>query len=270
MNINQDIVRQIVLPERDSKKGENGRVLVIGGSSLFHAAPFWAAATASKIVDMVHFSSPYLLNNELMERRAKEAFWNGIVVPWEEVEHYIQEDDCILIGPGMMRASAQVTSEKLLGTREIVNDLLSKYPEKKWVVDGGALQEVEPTLLTKTMIITPNTKEWERLSGRVESGQVAAMLLKGEVDEIRVEGEVFRIEGGSVGMTKGGTGDVLAGLVAGLYAKSEALPSCYLASLANKRAGERLHLERGVFFEANELLAVVGIELNEIMKSIQL
>lgn len=50
--------KQIVFPKKDSVKGENGRVLVIGGSKLFHAASFWSALMASKIVDMVHFLVP--------------------------------------------------------------------------------------------------------------------------------------------------------------------------------------------------------------------
>jgi NAD(P)H-hydrate repair Nnr-like enzyme with NAD(P)H-hydrate dehydratase domain len=79
----------------NSHKGENGRVLVIGGSKLFHAASFWSAAMASRLVDMVHFTSPVLENNDLMRKRAKDKFWDGIVVPHEEISHYIEEDDAI-------------------------------------------------------------------------------------------------------------------------------------------------------------------------------
>ena len=93
--------------------GDNGKVLVIGGSELFHAASFWAASAASKIVDMVHFSSPAMVNNELMKARAKERFWEGIVVPWEQVTHYIEEDDSLLIGPGMERG--EVTKQLIDG-----------------------------------------------------------------------------------------------------------------------------------------------------------
>jgi NAD(P)H-hydrate epimerase len=107
-----DYAKQIILPKPDSTKGENGRVLVIGGSKLFHAASFWSATMASKIVDMVHFASPMRENNELMRVKAKEKFWEGIVVPWEEVEHYISEDDCILIGPGMERGRDAKNSQR--------------------------------------------------------------------------------------------------------------------------------------------------------------
>lgn len=243
-------VKQIVLPKRDSHKGENGRVLVIGGSRLFHAASFWSACMASKIVDMVHFSSPAMENNELMRVRAKRKFWEGIVVPWEEVVHYIGEDDAILIGPGMERGEE---------TRKIVNELLAKYPDERWVVDGGALQEVEVSLLNKNMIITPNKREREILGERVPTG--VTVLAKGPVDFVN---EV-KIKGGSAGMTKGGTGDVLAGIVVGLYAKSPAMASCVVASVANKRSGEQLEKKLGPFFSANDLISEVQTVLGEML-----
>lgn len=260
---------QIVMPKVDSHKGENGRVLVIGGSKLFHAASFWSACMASKIVDMVHFSSPAMENNELMRVRAKAKFWEGIVVPWEEVSHYIEEDDCVLIGVGMERGE---------NTREIVNTLLKKYPDKRWVVDGGALQEVDASLLNKNMIITPNKRELGILLHHYTIESLnhlgITVLSKGQVD--RVSGrqyladgswqdETIEIKGGSAGMTKGGTGDVLAGIVAGLYAKSPAFASCIVGSQVNKSAGEELEKKMGVFFSASDLMREVQKGLGEIL-----
>lgn len=269
---------QIVLPKQDSHKGENGRVLVIGGSRLFHAASFWSACMAAKIADMVHFSSPVMENNELMRVSAKKKFWDGIVVPWEEVEHYIQEDDCILIGPGMVRSTIssnnQAPNYKQIqnsnnqnknneNTREIVNKLLKQYPDKRWVVDGGALQEVDVSLLNQNMIATPNFRELNILLGKITNNQIpnlkleqqgVTVLAKGQVDVITNGKERVEISGGSAGMTKGGTGDVLAGIVAGLYAKSPAMASCVVASTVNKRAGEELEKKVGVFFSASDLI----------------
>lgn len=276
--LNKDLlieyVGQIVLPKPDSRKGENGRVLVLGGSKLFHAASFWAAAAASKIVDMVHFSSPTLENNDLMRVRAKAKFWEGIVVPYEEVEHYIEEDDVILIGPGMERG---------VETKNIVNGLLARYPGKRWVVDGGALQEVEPKLLNKNMIITPNEKEMRILTEKISNNQApnskqypisndqiskiigATVLSKGQVDRVVSGGQVLEIPGGNAGMTKGGTGDVLSGIVAGLYAKSPAMASCVVASYTNKTAGEELEKKIGNFYGAGELLPEVQKVLKQVI-----
>jgi NAD(P)H-hydrate epimerase len=260
---------QIVLPKRDNTKGDNGRVLVIGGSKLFHAASFWTADMASHIVDMVHFSSPTMENNDLMRVKAKEKFWNGIVVPYEELGHYIEEDDCIVIGPGMERSET---------TKKIVNALLTKYPSKKWVVDGGALQEVDPTLLTPSMIITPNLREIEMLNNKMSPKGLSkfpcTILAKGPVDSISYlntgsleNQKTITISGGSPGMTKGGTGDVLAGLVAGLYAKSPALVSCVVASYINKLASEELSESLGSLFSPSDLITQIPVSLRELQVS---
>lgn len=251
-------LKQIVLSKADSRKGENGRVLVIGGSKLFHAASCWSATMAAKIVDMVHFSSPTIENNELMRVRAKELFWDGIVVDWSDIDHYIEEDDCILIGPGMERGEE---------TKKIVNELLAKYPDKKWVVDGGALQEVDPRLLNSNMIVTPNFKEMELLRDKIPTG--VTVLEKGLVDKIYDGKDSIDISGGSEGMTKGGTGDVLAGLVAGLYAKSPAMAACLVASQVNKKAGEELEKAMGPFFSAGDLIPQVQIELGSSLGEIK-
>ena len=275
----EEFVKQIVLPKKGSRKGENGRVLVIGGSRLFHAASFWSACMASKIVDMVHFSSPVMENNELMRVRAKAKFWEGIVVPWEEVAHYIAEDDAILIGPGMVRStinsnnqalnSKQIQNTNDQNTKEIINSLLSKYPNKRWVVDGGALQEVSPSLLNQNMIITPNVKEMEILLHHYTITPLhhlgVTILAKGRVDVITDGTQRVEIPGGSSGMTKGGTGDVLAGLVLGLYAKSPAMAACTVASQVNKRAGEELEGKLGPFFSASDLIPEVQRVLGEML-----
>lgn len=224
---------------------------------------------ASRLVDMVHFTSPVMENNELMRVRAKGKFWDGIVVPYEEIEHYIEEDDVILIGPGMERGEA---------TRIIVNNLLNKYPDKKWVVDGGALQEVDPTLLKENMIITPNYKELtiitdKRVNGR--TGELSCTILaKGPTDTItpsptdsRSHGFTdLRITGGSPGLTKGGTGDVLSGLVAGLAAKSNNLAACVVASYAVKAASVSLSRRLGPFFSPTNLIDEIPRTLKTILK----
>ena len=208
---------------------------------------FRSLDVASRLVDMVFYSS-VPSNNELIQE-AKSEFWNGIVVPRDEVEHYLEEADCVLIGPGMERSAE---------TEEIVNSLLEKYSDKKWVVDAGALQMVDPSLLNKNHIITPHSREMELLDKKLAGQELAAtVLLKGATDVIRSDGQEIEIEGGSTGMTKGGTGDVLAGLVAGLYCNHDALTACVVGSYVNKKAGEALHEKVGPYFNASDLAEVV-------------
>src|SRR5258708_32454969 len=99
---NQSDLKKIYIPASGSHKGQNGKLLVIGGSHLFHAASLWSLEIASKIVDMVFYAS--VPENEKIVQNAKEQFRNGIVIPREKIEAYIEEADAVLIGPGMVRA----------------------------------------------------------------------------------------------------------------------------------------------------------------------
>jgi hydroxyethylthiazole kinase-like uncharacterized protein yjeF len=262
---------QLHLPAADSHKGQNGKLLIIGGSQLFHAASKWSLDIASKCVDMVFYAS-VPENNELI-RQAKGEFWNGIVVERTSLESYLQEADVILIGPGMTRGEYSThipaNSEEVdwqNDTAGITNFLLSQYGEKKWVIDAGALQMVVPSLLKNTHIVTPHAQELEGLRQRANLSQDLGLsevsealngttiLLKGPTDQIATAKELWEVADGHPGMTKGGTGDVLAGLVAGLYTHGPAVAAAVLASKANKLAGEALAARVDSFFNASDLV----------------
>jgi len=246
------------LPHPDSHKGQNGKVLVVGGSELFHAASKWSLDTASKLVDMVFYAS-VPINNELVEQAhqkdAKQAFWNGIVVPQEELLSYAEEADVILIGPGMDR-SAETAAK--------VHELVQAFPNKKWVIDAGALQMISPRYIPKQAILTPHQGELELLKANgfdVEQAVLAGItiIVKGKVDDIHFltkDGSVGskQVAGGNAGMTKGGTGDVLAGLAAGLFATQDAQVSAVVASVTNKAAGDSLYERVGPYFNASDLV----------------
>jgi hydroxyethylthiazole kinase-like uncharacterized protein yjeF len=265
----RDLTRLFRQPS-DTHKGQNGRLLVIGGSKLFHASIFWTADVASRIVDLVHFSSPAMENNDLLQRKAKEKFWNGIVVPWRKVKDYVREDDCVVIGPGMPRKEGLEKGEEK--TSVVVNRLFESFPEKKWVVDGGALQEMDVKLLSEKMIITPHAGEFRRLFGKKATRENAiamskkygcVVVLKGVKDVVCEGADWVEISGGNEGMTKGGTGDVLAGLVGALFCKNEAFLAAASGSLINKKAGDRLYERVGPFFNASDLVNEVAVVMKE-------
>jgi len=269
-------LHQIQLPEPHSHKGQNGKLLIIGGSELFHAASKWSLDVASQLVDMVFYSS--IPSNNQLVLQAKENFWNGIVVERPDLESYLDEAHCVLIGPGMTREEE---------TAELTNTLLAKYPDKKWVVDAGALQMVEPQLLNERCIITPHSQELQRLADKMtfldeaKLAQVAkfsspltavqktllwelqqqlhqpVIVFKGAVDYVLTADRIIEVEGGNAGMTKGGTGDVLAGLIAALYCTQSADTAAVVGSFINKKAGEELYHQVGPFFNASDLVRVV-------------
>ena len=297
---NLTYLKNLYLLSKDSHKGQNGKLLIIGGSHLFHSASLWSLKVASRIVDLVHYSS--VEENNKIVQKLKEEFLDGIVVPRAEIESYIEEDDCILIGPGMVRTETsnakaqsaswrtnpQLKSQSLKDIEKIGDEgvqtyyltkyLLLKYPKKKWVIDAGALQMMEPEWIPENAILTPHHREFELLKSKIQNSNFkpnpkfkfqnkqieeqvkmfakeykCVVLLKGEKDIVASKDQLEIIEGGNSGMTKGGTGDVLAGLVAALYCKNDAFTSAVAASIINKKAGEDVYQKMGFWFNASDL-----------------
>lgn len=264
-NVNN--LRKLYIPSKNSHKGENGKLMIIAGSVLFHAASLWPLEVASRIADMVFYCS-VSLNNEIVQND-KNSFRNGIIVKRQNLGNYIKEADCILIGPGLPREDGVEEGDD--DTKDLTERLLLEFPDKKWVIDGGSLQVINPNVLPKTSIVTPHKKEFETLfSIKPSSDNVKKMaqkynitiLLKGEEDIICNEKTSVVIKGGNQGMTKGGTGDVLAGLTASFYCKNDAFLSATCASYINKKAGEELYKTMGLYYNASDL----ALEIPKIMK----
>jgi len=278
-------LKKLYIPTPSSHKGQNGKLLTIGGSRLFHAASLWSLKVASRIVDMVFYSS-VPENNEIVAR-AKEEFRDGIVVKRTQIEDYINEADCILIGPGLPRKEGQEVGDD--DTKELTEGLLKKFPHKKWVIDGGSLQTIDASLIPPNAILTPHLKEFEILFNfkfsilnfqsnsndqilqiQKKVGEMArkyncVILLKGVKDIVCAKDKCVEIAGGNVGMTKGGTGDVLAGLVAALYCKNEAFLSACAGSYINKKAGESLAKKVGIYFNSSDLADEIPRVMKELL-----
>jgi ADP-dependent NAD(P)H-hydrate dehydratase / NAD(P)H-hydrate epimerase len=131
---------------------------------------------------------------------------------------------------------------------------------------------VDPKLLNERCIITPHLGEMERILSKVGGDEASLLatgvtiILKGEKDRVFNSKNEIVVEGGNAGMTKGGTGDVLAGLVAGLYAFSdEALSAAVVGSYVNKKAGEALFEEVGPFFKTSQLAAQIPAVLRAVL-----
>lgn len=255
-------IKDLVLPNGNRAKGENGQVTIIGGSKLFHGAPLLALTTASRFVDMAYFTSSEASVGEVAEK-IKSKLFSFIWIPWEEREEYIAKSDAILIGPGMMRYRKEWNDGGGDETREISRDLLLKFPDKKWVIDAGSLQMIEAEWIPKGAVLTPNKKEYQRLFGNSDPSYVAKKYKCVIVDKLPVTrvcspDECFEIKGGNGGLTKGGTGDVQAGLTLGLLAKNDPFLAGAAASYLVKKAADDLHKKVGTIFNADDLSWEVG------------
>lgn len=258
-------LKRIYKPDKNSSGEDNGQIVIIGGSVLFHGPPFFSIKAASRVVDMVYFASPYKPMRDAavnLKARVGSFIW----IPFNEVEEYIKKSDAILIGPGFMRAHTEKANGKPSNfadqafrlSRTITERLLNKFPDKKWVVDAGSLQVIEPEFLPKDAIITPNKKEYKMLFGGLSPEAAARkyhciIVLKGPITYVYSPKESLAIRGGNAGMTKGGTGDAMAGLTVALLAKNEPLLAACAGAFVIKATGDALYKKQGVYFNADDL-----------------
>lgn len=320
-------LRQIHQPAPHSRKGENGKALVIGGSDLFHAASQWSFLVVSRLVDMAFYSS-VAQNNEILQE-SKHAVADGVVIQRQDLPQYLQEVQSVLIGPGMRRdfhtRFSPVQLKKIMpadlseldwefDTQAVVSALLRAYPQKQWVIDAGALQVVDPQWLPQNAILTPHRKELEDLFARLPKNDrhelfttipetlaeiqaaiakeywqteksmsptvltkqqqqhffpkqlfarlyeistqlnSACLIVKGQADIIWNNEDVAVVVGGNAGLTKGGTGDVLAGLITGFVAQSPPFASTVVASYLNKAAGHTLYQRQATMYNSSDLV----------------
>lgn len=270
--ITEEIVQSLNKPKKTSHKGQNGRILIIAGSDKFHGAMLMCAKTASKIVDMVSvYTTP---SNRGLIDGLKTEMSAFVAVRDEDLEKSIQAADAIVIGPGM-ETTDEVGEEKAEETRAFVHDLLKQHPNKKWVVDATALWHVETDCLHKNCLLTPHSREFQNvfaLEPNAQNTKQAAqtfggvVVLKGPSDFISDGKEIFENTTGNAGMTKGGTGDVLAGLIGGLLATNDLCTAAKAGAYLNGVAGDRLHKRVGNFYNAEDLLEEVGKVWGELVR----
>lgn len=287
---------QLKVPRVDSHKGQNGKLMIIGGSELFHSASLWSAEIASHFVDMVHYSS-VKENNEVF-LYLKKIFRNGIIVSQVSIPNYIDEDDAVLIGPGMVRKEKTKINNTVIDewsdvisledegdfSHYSVKYLIDHFPKKRYIFDAGALQMMDVNWLTKLHekpILTPHQLEFEQLfnvsikqknlDDKISLVKSHAkkykcvIILKAVVDIVSDGEEVLVIEGGNAGLTKGGSGDILAGLTSSLYTKNNPLVCAVLSSYLTKRSADRLFSRLGYWYNMLDLIAEIPVALQEVI-----
>jgi NAD(P)H-hydrate epimerase len=90
------------------------------------------------------------------------------------------------------------------------------------------------------------------------------IVLKGVEDVVCDKKECVVSKTGNEGMTKGGTGDVLAGLIAALYCKNDAFLAAAAGVYLNGLAGDRLYTMVGPYFNSSDLV----MELPQVMAEV--
>jgi len=221
-------------PTRDSAshKGQNGKVLVVGGSQFYVGAPALAGLAALRSgCDIVTIAAPekvaWAING--MSPDLMTCKLDGEIVTldnYSAIAKLVEKHDVLLFGNGM---GVDKNTTRLCKK-------LAALPLLK-VIDADAIKVISVTDPISA-ILTPNKNELRIFLGnsgvaytedpatlqRTLAGFFAkgnCLLIKGPTDVIIGKDFIARNTTGNAGMTRGGTGDVLSGLAAGYLAQTK-------------------------------------------------
>ncbi len=236
-------------PQKDSHKGENGELLIVGGGP-YTGAPVLAGEAAYRSgVDLVHMAVPESISdivsgfspNFIVHGLEGERLNENHV---EEIMALSERCDAAIIGPGLGNENETVRAVK-----ELIERL-----DKPTLVDADGLKAVAEGELKigPDTVLTPHRKEFEMLSDESQdedfevradylaSKNEAVLVVKGEKDYI-TDGDRFKWNDfGNEGMTVGGTGDTLSGVIGALMSKGlEPFDSARLGAYMTCRAGDK-------------------------------
>ena len=276
----------IMLPRRrpDSHKGDYGRCLITAGSVGYTGAPALSARAATKMgAGLVFLGVPETIYSILAVKCDEEmpfplpADSHGRIAAnaASELLHRAADSDAVLLGPGLGR-SAEIT--------ELVTSVMriSKTPI---VLDADGINAISgnPDVLdaaTCPIILTPHVGEFVRLTGSALPGnrlQAArnfatkhgcTVVLKGHRTITALpDGAAYINTTGGPAMAKGGSGDVLAGMITSLVGqrwelRDAVITAVYLHGLAGDMCAERFG-EYSV--SASDIIAMIP----QAVKSIQ-
>jgi hydroxyethylthiazole kinase-like uncharacterized protein yjeF len=241
-----------------SDKRHQGRLLIIGGSERMPGAVLMNTASALR-------SGAALVTTCLPESvRAKaavaypEAMWRGMrtgkdgaiaTTNLKEVRLLIADKEAVLLGSGMGEKAV-----KLIGA-------IAAAAQSALVLDADALRPavIQASSGTKVRVLLPHAGEFRRLSGRVASVAAARayarrtktiVVLKGPLTCVTDGLRVLHIPFGGPVLARGGSGDLLAGIVATVLARRSelgltAFDAVVLATTWHARAADWLRDNQG-------------------------
>jgi hydroxyethylthiazole kinase-like uncharacterized protein yjeF len=280
--VDTELLRSMPLPRHDAQadKDERGRVLVIGGSRMVPGALLLAGeaalragagklqlATIASLAPHVGVALPEALVLGLEETTSGEIAVGAAA----DLTGRLDRTDAVLIGPGMLdEAAAGALTAKLLRCSAGC----------AFVLDAGALSHFNENARSlrdcrAQVVLTPHAGEMAKLAGirredveadpeavasRMAEDLGVIVALKGGTTIIAApDGGRWTYSDGKVGLATSGSGDTLAGVVAGLLARGAAAHEAAIWGVyLHGEAGNRLSRSRGpVGFLARELLAEI-------------
>ncbi len=258
-----------LLPTRDEsgeKRSQGCAMIIAGSGNMTGAAALCTEAALRSGTGLVTLATPKAIL-PVLQTKLSEPVFCGLGSSSDEtlsMTHIMQLQDAarhqraIAIGPGLGTDSE---------TQDAIRIFLSGVTLPT-VIDADAINACGSSFFCmegapQDVIITPHKREWERNFGPLPSSesyypeylkQVAdqfkiTILLKGSPTYIATpDGRVFVIPARNSGLAKGGSGDVLTGIIVALLAQG--LPTdeaAVLGALLHQKAGRITREEMGAF-----------------------
>jgi len=270
-----DMVKKYIPPRKpNSRKGDNGKILIIGGSYIYHGAPILSSLAALRTgSDLVYTAVPKV---NVHETRAASP--DLIVIPLADskltrgsVNKLLGQVpagiDSAAIGMGL--AVQDIEALKLLIKSLIERDV-------RLSLDASALRkEILPIIKGKNILVTPHPGEFERLFGekipddkktKISTVQKHAkknsltIMLKGSDDIISDGSKTLINSKKTPTMTVGGTGDVLSGITASMLSRNRnVIEAAASAAFLNGQAGKTIQKQFGMHMIASDLINALPI-----------
>ena len=255
----------------EAHKGDLGRLLVVGGSEVFSGAPALAALSALRAgVDLTYIAAPqgtaYAISSmapDLITVKLEGSHLNSRNTA--VIKRYLETSTAVVMGPGL--GLHKETKDAVMGLVEMIEK--EKIP---LLLDADGLKAFAESKrkIGTPLVFTPHAGEYRLLAGkklpmdfgkRVEEVRKTArrlkavILLKGHVDVIS-DGERIKLNfAGNPGMTVGGTGDVLSGVVGAFLAQgADPFEAAVAGAFINGAAGDFVLSEKGYHMVPTDII----------------
>ncbi|MDP2930101.1 MAG: NAD(P)H-hydrate dehydratase [bacterium] len=283
IEVTKDILKKVYQPRPAAlavRKYDYGLLLVIGGSEFYSGSPALSSLAAFKAgVDMVRVIAP---------KRAADivASFSPILAAYPLAGDWVGKDHLAILlsmaeaAKDVARGKAAVVIGGGIGRTEETKDAIIAFLTQNnlpAVIDADAIYALakNPSAIKgENSLVTPNTFEFYILTGKEvyqlpdeekikivqeEAAKLkATILLKGKIDIISDGHEVALNKTGSPYLSKGGTGDTLAGIAGALLARGvDCFTAAQAAAYINGLAGQIAVKKNGESIVATDLIEAI-------------
>ena len=267
-------------PVKQSHKGDNGIVLVIGGGPYIGAPALCGLAALRTGVDLVYIATPKrswksvaAFSPNFIVKDLHDDMLTKNDIP--SIEEHLRRCTGVVLGPGL--GTAEETEEAII---PLIKRIITE--KKPLVLDADAIKPVGENLScikNSTTIVTPHVGEFKKLTGVTLSQDIdlrinavkdwakklgITIFLKGYLDVLSDGTNIKQNKVHNEAMTVGGTGDVLAGIIGALLSKGvKPFNAVRIAAFLNGEAGNEAFQKKSYGLIATDIVDEIPVVLKK-------